>query len=664
MANFLSHLLSLSPRFHASKPPCPQAPRLPRLTAPLLIIIISVVFLLPSSLKADKLDSLLHIHDTSTIIYYNYNTDRLAAGDVHKVPATHITSFQRYNPLTQDESFYASFANVGLAHKNLVFQPDLSDGFYTGMHAFDAYTFDDENTRYFRHLIPVTYLSYMNGGKKEQLFRVIHSHTIKRTVTIGVDFSLINSPGTYQNQKSDDKSVVLTGQYFTKNLRFGAIANYHHNKFIVKENGGIVSDSIFENKIETDTRLFDVNLTTAQNLVKEAGVLVNSYFYLSGKPEMKDSTITKPPTFHAGRISYTFRYTKQIQAYTDKDPLAEFYAPYRPLIDSVKTYDSLQVQSYDNYIAWSNLRMGDRPLHKYLLITFAIENKQSTISDSISQRKFKTWIPQASVIIRPYGLMAIDLSGKLTLGDFNSGGFILKGMASQSLKGKKDTLGSINLSFVTASQEAGYFFSNFRSNYFRWDTSFVNQIIQQAAFSIDVKGAEAKLEYNLVKNYVYFDQSAQPAQYSGTINIIKASLMDEFRWKVWGINAQLIYQMNSNKEIVRVPAFMARVSFCPTLPLFQNACILQPGIDLFYNTAYYASAYMPATRSFYLQDEKKIGNYAYMDVFVNLMIKRFRIFAKYEHLNALWGENRYYTVPHYPMQGGIFKYGLSWSFYD
>lgn len=648
----------------ASMPPCHRASLLPRFPASLLLLIISAFFVLPNSLKADKLDSLLQIHDTSTIVYYYYNTDRLAIGDIHKVPGTRVTSFQRYNPLTQSENFYASFANVGQTHKSLVFQPELSGGFYTGMQSFDAYTFTDENTRYFRHLIPVTYLSYFNGGKKEQLFHVIHSHTIKRTVTIGVDFSLINSPGTYQNQKSDDKSVVFTGQYFTKNLRFGTIANYHHNKFIVRENGGIVNDTIFEKKLETDTRLFDVNLPTAQNLVKEAGVLVNAYFYLSGKPEMKDSSITKPPTFHAGRISYTFNYNKQIQVYSDQDPTADFYKPYRPLIDSTKTSDSIQVRSYDNYFAWSNLRLGDRPRHKYLLITFAIENKLTTISDSISKRNFKNWIPQASVVIRPYGLMVIDLSGKLTLGDFNSGGFILKGMASQSFKNKKDTLGSINLSFITASQEAGYFFTNFRSNYFRWDTSFVSQLYQQATFSINIKGAEAKVEYNLVKNYVYFDQSARPAQYTGSINIIKASLMDEFRWKAWGINAQLIYQLNSNEEIIRVPAFLARVSLCPTLPLFKNACVLQPGIDLFYNTAYYASAYMPATRSFYLQDEKKIGNYVYMDVFVNLMIKRFRIFAKYEHLNALWSENRYYTVPHYPMQGGIFKYGLSWSFYD
>ena len=146
--------------------------------------------------------------------------------------------------------------------------------------------------------------------------------------------------------------------------------------------------------------------------------------------------------------------------------------------------------------------------------------------------------------------------------------------------------------------------------------------------------------------------------------MIRFDITDEFRYKTWGFDAQLVYNMNSNKDLIRVPDFMARVSIYPTLSLFKNAAILQPGVDIFYNTAYYASAYMPALRMFYLQDEKKIGNYAYIDVFVNLMVKRFRIFAKYQHINALWSQNRYYMVPHYPSQGGAFKFGLSWSFYD
>ena len=102
----------------------------------------------------------------------------------------------------------------------------------------------------------------------------------------------------------------------------------------------------------------------------------------------------------------------------------------------------------------------------------------------------------------------------------------------------------------------------------------------------------------------------------------------------------------------------------PIFSLFGNAAILQPGIDLFYNTSYFADGYMPVTRQFFAQQDKKIGNYVYMDLFVNLMIKRFRFFVQMQHLNAFWSSNNYYMVPHFPMQGQAFKFGLSWNFYD
>jgi hypothetical protein len=630
----------------------------------LLFTIHFSLFTFHISLFADKLDSLLHIHDTSTIVYYYHFTDNLSAGKTFTVDGSRLTGFQRYNPLDQEGRFYGSLGNVGLAHKSLVYTPKLSNAFYTGMESFDVYTFTNENTRYYRHLIPVTYLVYHNGSQKEQLFRVVHSHTIKRMITVGVDFSLINSPGMYQNLKSDDKSVVFTGQYFTKDLRFGVIANYRHNKILVRENGGITNDTIFEEEIETDSRLIDVNLTTAQNLVRESGIFANAYFYLSGKPEIKDSTDMRLPTFHAGRISYNMGYSWGSQVYSDQEPLSEFYQPFGTALDTNETYDSLSIKYFEHRFAWSNLRMEEMPEKKYLLVTFAISNRFATISDSISQRQINNWIPEASMVIRPYRSLAIFLEGKYTLGDFNDGGFALKGLAQQTYKVKNGTSGDAAFSFTTTSQQAGYFYTNFQSNYFRWDTNFSNQIMQEAAFALSYGTLKGRAEYHFISDYVYFDQTAHPRQYKGSINIIKLMLTDEFRWKVWGIDAQVVYQMNSNKDIIRIPALVARVSFIPTFSLFKNAAIFQPGVDLLYNTPYYANAWMPATRAFYLQDEKKIGNNVYIDIFANLMVKRFRIFAKYQHLNSLWGKKDYYMTPHYPMQEAIFKFGMSWSFYD
>ncbi|MEG1937345.1 MAG: putative porin [Rikenellaceae bacterium] len=42
-----------------------------------------------------------------------------------------------------------------------------------------------------------------------------------------------------------------------------------------------------------------------------------------------------------------------------------------------------------------------------------------------------------------------------------------------------------------------------------------------------------------------------------------------------------------------------------------------------------------------------------------------RILLKYQHLNyELYGGRDYMSAAHYPNNRGMFKYGLSWTFYD
>jgi hypothetical protein len=625
---------------------------------------------LPFHSHAQRLDSLLRIHDTTSVAYFIGSLDSLSLHSTHNIRSTRITGFQRFNPLQRGDDFYASFGNSGLAYQKMFYRPDLATGFFTGMNSFDVYTFRDETTRYYRTLIPVTYLGYDNGANKEQLFRVIQNLNIAKTVTMGVDFYLINSPGNFNNQKSDDKSLVLTGQYYTKDLRFGVLANYRANKFVVRENGGISNDTIFEESLETDPKLINVNLTTAQNVVKESGVTANAYFFLSrdrSKPDtaaLDSSTVYKPPLFHAGRIAYDFDYTWQNQGYSDQDPLSDFYENWRPVLDSNETFDTLAVRTFTNRFSWSNLRIAEVPERKPFMILFFIQHQLSEVIDTSESISFTTLTPGASVIIRPYRTLAIYGDGTYSIGDFNNQGFMLKGTAVQQIRLRNADTAAVSFTFLTTLQEAGYFYSHFKSNYFRWDTSFSSQKIVQASLKFNYKEHNARLSYDLISDYVYLDRQARPAQFAGTIHVISASVQEEFRWRKWGIDANLLYQYVSEESVMRLPDFTASFSIFPTLPLFQNACILQPGIDIYYNTAYYANAYMPASRMFYLQDEKKIGNYAYIDVFVNLMIKRFRIYAKYTHLNDFWTEPRYYMVPHYPSQGGAFKFGMSWSFYD
>ena len=82
------------------------------------------------------------------------------------------------------------------------------------------------------------------------------------------------------------------------------------------------------------------------------------------------------------------------------------------------------------------------------------------------------------------------------------------------------------------------------------------------------------------------------------------------------------------------------------------------------HTAYYAMNYMPATGRYFSQSDTEIGNYPFINVFVDLKVKRTRIFVMFDHVTAgLMGYN-YFLIPYYPMNIRMLRVGFAWTFYD
>jgi len=80
------------------------------------------------------------------------------------------------------------------------------------------------------------------------------------------------------------------------------------------------------------------------------------------------------------------------------------------------------------------------------------------------------------------------------------------------------------------------------------------------------------------------------------------------------------------------------------------------------SVSYIPLAWMPATREFYNQNEYKSVNYPYIDVFLNVRIKRARLFIKMDHVNSgLMGFN-YFMIPNYSYVDRAFRFGVSWKF--
>jgi hypothetical protein len=115
---------------------------------------------------------------------------------------------------------------------------------------------------------------------------------------------------------------------------------------------------------------------------------------------------------------------------------------------------------------------------------------------------------------------------------------------------------------------------------------------------------------------------------------------------------------------IRVPMFMGKGTVYYQNDLFKKKLRLQIGVETSYSTSYFGNAYNPALSEFHIQNEQQIGNYPFIDVFLNIRVKKLRAFFKIEHLNAGWIGYTYYQVPHYPANDLAWKFGINWAFLD
>ena len=306
-----------------------------------------------------------------------------------------LRGINNYELIFKRTPFFASLGNPGLAYKDLLFNPIRKPGFGFGIHTFDAYLYDDPTTEYFKLSETFTELIYAIGPKKEQMINAkLHTKIIPQ-LTIGADFRYVFAPGRYQRQKSDNKSLALSTQYYTRSKRYGVLANYLYNKVYVYENGGIKYDSLFEQNIETDRFVIPVNLNSATNFIKQYSFLVNQFFNIQKKDrKINDSTFVKR-RLHAGRLTHSFNWKRDVQIYSDGSLQDGFYN--NIYIDSTATLDSVYHFNISNKLMWSNLGYLDSTERKSFYLYGAIEHQYHELGGYAERKYFNQIIPSAGI---------------------------------------------------------------------------------------------------------------------------------------------------------------------------------------------------------------------------------------------------------------------------
>lgn len=192
---------------------------------------------------------------------------------------------------------------------------------------------------------------------------------------------------------------------------------------------------------------------------------------------------------------------------------------------------------------------------------------------------------------------------------------------------------------------------------YKEDSSFLAKLAPEVGLTV-------KANETTLNDYVYFGTKGVPEQESSNISITRITVKELM--KIWYLHFdnELTFQFtNASDEVLDLPALCLFSNlYFKTNPLFK-VLTLQMGVDLRYNSKYYAAAYLPATGMYYAQNQEKLGGYPFYDAYLSMHLKTFRLFVQYNHINHIWSNNNHYLItPGYALEPNYIKFGISVNF--
>ena len=618
--------------------------------------------------------------DSTLVTFYPSNFDSITLCEPHFLDTSTFHA-NHFDLLTNNHTLYSTLSNVGLAHHPMQFSIH-NIGFDMSLPAFDQYIQTDKDLKTYLSLLPYSKIRYvMTNGDKEQHLNFQFGRQMFQGLYLSFEYDNHYSPGVYTNNKADNNYCWVNLLYTTKDQRYRALAYWFRNKIDVQENGGIRYDSVYTQQLESDNSVILTNLTGANNFIKVSGAGFQHYFNFLPQYQQETITVNDSVTidtiierkFTLGRINHSFKYQRNQLFYKETSSSLPFYAAYDTVF-AAKTTDTTIVHAFRNSFVWNSLGYHNysNDVHFYLSAGidydfFKIKQYDYLEDTTLTDRKHSQAILHGDVIIKLFGLSTITGHAQLVtlgyqIGDFDLNGQWKQRFSKENLSWRKNITLYFDIDLKRKSPT--WFETKYYSNHFRWENDFHAATYLTMDLHGQYKFFHAGIKNTTINDYIYFGADARPTQHDGIISI--SEVYGSAATNLWRFQFEGFFSLNlvSNEEVLHLPAFQSRLKVSYSQPIFKKAATLQPSLTVNYFTKYYADAYMPALRTFYLQNDVLIGNYPFIDLALAINVKQADLFVQYSNMFLLTGNHDSFIAPHYPMRDSKIFFGINWRLFN
>ncbi|MBT1702563.1 putative porin [Chryseosolibacter indicus] len=596
-------------------------------------------------------DTTKQVYGPNTSRYY-YEEDVFYNRNIIYPIDTLIRNFHRFNYVQRNGYLYQDLGTIGTAIQPIYYQVPKVIGVRSGFHVYDLY-WDNDRMRYFDTKSPYSNMNVILGGNGRSLTKVTFSRNISSRWNFGINYrGLFIDKQIPQRTGKGDRAVrsnyydIYTA-FHTKDSVYRIFASYRRMYHQTYESGGVkTSDPTFEDYFQEDPPIW---LTNAQS----SDLRMNLHFH----QELKAGK--------ALQAYHTFdRYRQRAMFFNLFDDSQEGLLGKR-LLSNDSTYDKSKFKTVRNEFG-----IKGNLLKLFYNGYYAIKHYSMTYNHALHGEMNTDPKPVANESI---------LGGRMEL-RLDSIGYI-NGWAEVNQFGNYRIEGRIASKWFEASlkqmqYQPGFLQQFYRGSHNEWSNDFSDiqssQINGFLHYKSKVFNLSPGLTFTRLKNYSFFEKNREsglvtPVQSSGSQVIFSP----EYRlsitfFKRFTISNNVVYTrlLENADDAIRVPELFVNAQLAYSGIHFNGNFDIHVGVDLHWNTAYYAPAYQPALMQFYNQDDFKVKDFPQVEPFINAKIKRGRIFVKYNNLMQVIQKTGYFPTPDYPGQRNVIDFGFDWSFYD
>lgn len=611
---------------------------------------------------------------------------------------------------------YNTTGNNYTARQNRIFMDRHADGQFIFTQPYGYVNREPDEFHFTNTLSPITNMSYYSCGDKtngEDRLDALFAVNANKRLGGGIDLNYAYARGYFSNQSTSHFNASFFTSYLGDRYQMHLLLTKRHQK--AAENGGIsrddyivhpeqFSESYSENEIPT---ILSSNWNRNDN---EHVFLTHRYnlgFYrqlarIDTTQQVKSDSIQQAaPDSVAPRqfvpvtsFIHTLELDNHRRNYIAYQTPDKFYAnAYLPgdSIDDATRYFRLK-----NTIALALVEGFNKYAKAGLKAFVAHEVRRFQLPDTLLSQAAVAHQKQTP-FTQKWTEHNVSIGGKLSKTEgttlhYNATAELwVAGKDAGQLKADFDA--DLNFRFLGDTMQLAataymhrlhplFYQRHYHARNFWWDNDDLDKETRtriEGRFSYRKTRTQLRVAVEEIQNYTYYgmsydhsldaitNMSAGVFQKSGNISLLTAQLQQELSLGPLHWDNVVTYQNSSDKDVLPLPA----LNLYTNLYLhFRVAGVLTVdlGADCIYFTKYAAPDFCPMLNQFAVQQNaesrQELGEYPFVNVYANMHLKHARFFIMMANVVNGSANRKAFTTPHYPTDGSIMRFGISWNFFN